>query len=412
MKLVTTALMVPLCLCLTFSSLGFAMSEAYKITGDTAAPAPIAYVYIATSKGINLYDTAANGSISLVSGSPFNQTSGLMIGSNGKTFITLGTDYIHAYSIALNGTIGKQVSEINTQYYSGSQCGTTAGAVLDHTGQYLFANLAGFYNAGNSCFDVQTYKISASSGDLSFDGDSWYYDLAEGNHPPLSIIANGKLAYSQAGVRDACQQQITAYDRDSSGALLYISIVEKDPPPLNPQSDNAIYFIPNGPIAPDPATHFAVAVIPQNSGPCGTTYSAELASYSVATNGDIATTNTGNDMPTPLVYPSVLTMSPSGKLLAIAGDGGNNGENGTPYGSPGVQVLHFNGASPMTAYSAALTTDPIDEIRWDNSNHLYALSNSTGKLFVYTITPTSIEPVAGSPFSIPNRPTGLVVVPK
>ena len=66
MKLAATAL-VPLCLCLTSSSLGFGMSEASEITRDTAAPAPVAYVYIATSKGINLYDIAANGSISLVS---------------------------------------------------------------------------------------------------------------------------------------------------------------------------------------------------------------------------------------------------------------------------------------------------------------------------------------------------------
>jgi hypothetical protein len=33
--------------------------------------APVAYVYVSTSKGINLYDVASTGKLTLVSGSPF-----------------------------------------------------------------------------------------------------------------------------------------------------------------------------------------------------------------------------------------------------------------------------------------------------------------------------------------------------
>jgi hypothetical protein len=74
-------------------------------------------------------------------------------------------------------------------------------------------------------------------------------------------------------------------------------------------------------------------------------------------------------------------------------------------------LQHFNGAAPITEYSSVLTSAPIDEIHWDNSNHLYALSDSTCKLYVYTITPTSITPVAGSPYTVSN-PNALIVVPK
>lgn len=56
-------------------------------TVATAATAPVAYVYVSTSKGVNLYDVASTGKLTLVSGSPF-KTTGLMIGSNGKYFIT------------------------------------------------------------------------------------------------------------------------------------------------------------------------------------------------------------------------------------------------------------------------------------------------------------------------------------
>jgi hypothetical protein len=54
----------------------------------------------------------------------------------------------------------------------------------------------------------------------------------------------------------------------------------------------------------------------------------------------------------------------------------------------------------LTKYSSVLTTVPIDYIHWDNSNHVFALSASTGKLYVWTATPTTITPVSGSPFTI------------
>jgi hypothetical protein len=115
-------------------------------------------------------------------------------------------------------------------------------------------------------------------------------------------------------------------------------------------------------------------------------------------------------MPVPLVYPQVMNMSPSGKLLAIASATDYTSCNCGPTnsGTSGLQVFHFNGANPITRYSATLTKTPIDSIRWDKANHLYALSFSTGKLFVYTVTPTSITPAPGSPYLIRGA-TGLLV---
>jgi hypothetical protein len=57
-----------------------------------------------------------------------------------------------------------------------------------------------------------------------------------------------------------------------------------------------------------------------------------------------------------------------------------------------------------------LTTANISQVHWDNNNHLYALSDSTNKLYVYTITPTSIGEASGSPYTIASL-NGLVVVP-
>jgi hypothetical protein len=90
-------------------------------------------------------------------------------------------------------------------------------------------------------------------------------------------------------------------------------------------------------------------------------------------------------------------MAPSGKLLAVAG-------------TTGLQVFHFNGSSPMTPYTGLLTNAPIGQVFWDNANHLYALSRSGGKLYVFTVTPTAHLQAPSSPHTITN-PQDIVVLP-
>jgi hypothetical protein len=92
-------------------------------------------------------------------------------------------------------------------------------------------------------------------------------------------------------------------------------------------------------------------------------------------------------------------MSVSGKLLAVGG-------------APGIQIFHFNGAAPITPYSGVLLPNvTVDQMTWDNNNHLYALSNQSGELYVLTVTPTSISEVSGSPYKV-KASGGVIVVPK
>jgi hypothetical protein len=58
-----------------------------------------------------------------------------------------------------------------------------------------------------------------------------------------------------------------------------------------------------------------------------------------------------------------------------------------------------------------LTKDEIDQFFWDNDNHLYAISNASGKLFVFTVTPTSVSQAPGSPYTI-SQPLNIIVLPK
>jgi hypothetical protein len=93
-----------------------------------------------------------------------------------------------------------------------------------------------------------------------------------------------------------------------------------------------------------------------------------------------------------------LNMSPSGKLVAVRGGGG-------------LQVFHFNGSNPITHYIGLLTTDQINQMLWDNNHHLYPLSQSAGKLHVFTVTPTSAVEAPGSPYTI-SSPSEIIVQPR
>jgi len=94
-------------------------------------------------------------------------------------------------------------------------------------------------------------------------------------------------------------------------------------------------------------------------------------------------------------YINTLGMSPSGKLLAVGGD-------------LGLQIFHFNGASPTTPFTGLITQNGGEnggpgDLYWDNDNHLYVVGPDN-KLRVYTITPTSFTEAPGSPMLLPYTP--------
>jgi hypothetical protein len=90
-----------------------------------------------------------------------------------------------------------------------------------------------------------------------------------------------------------------------------------------------------------------------------------------------------------------ISMSPSGKLLALGG-------------SSGLQIFRFHDSAPLTIATGLLTGDEIDQIFWDNDNHLYAISTPKNRLFVFTITPTHHHEAPGSPYTV-EAPQGLAV---
>jgi hypothetical protein len=118
----------------------------------------------------------------------------------------------------------------------------------------------------------------------------------------------------------------------------------------------------------------------------------QIATYTINTaNGDLSTARPYTNMPTTAVFSVLTTTAPSGKLLAVGG-------------TKGLQLFSFTGTSQVTAKTGLLTTAEIDQVTWDNSNHLYAISYPSGKLYVFTVTSTGVTqaPVRPTPSRSPK----------
>ena len=381
------------------------------------AYAQVARVYVqsASSAPIYVYNASSTGKLTPISGSPFKAISGLFIGTNGTHVITLGTDYVHSYKVSSTGAIGAQVSQINTQLYT-EDCGPTNGAVLDHSGAYVYVSLnTPPYDTGD-CSAFQTFQIS-STGVLSFKGS---YTFPNGVNSSLPVVAgNDKFALSLAGTWHGGLQYTASFARESTGLLEIGASTEKDP--LPPAGWNLYQAVA---MTEDPTDHYAVALLQDTVYTNGTFGATQIGSYTGSAAG-LSSTNTYENMPTilPATSPDCscgsdgitgMRMSPSGKLLAVATYWVGPSDDGE-YGS-GVVLYHFNGAAPPTNFTNtdnSLSGEAI--LAWDTSNHLYVLNAPDGgfqlpnwELHVYAVT-TKVVEVPGSPYTIPGLGGTIVV---
>ena len=79
-------------------------------------------------------------------------------------------------------------------------------------------------------------------------------------------------------------------------------------------------------------------------------------------------------------------------------------------GTSGLQIFRFNGASPIAKVTGLLANVEIDHVAWDKNNHLFAIGQTAGKMYVFTVTPTAATEVSGSPYAV-SSPTSVAVHP-
>jgi len=158
--------------------------------------------------------------------------------------------------------------------------------------------------------------------------------------------------------------------------------------------------------AADNANHMAFTFTFHKGSSSGALYGPEqIGIYSADALGNLVTTSTYLNMPADAVnsgsadfstYAYDLQFSPSGKLVAVAGQNG-------------LQVFHFNGTDAVTPYTGLLFNAPVYEFRWDNYNHLVAFESDTNRLHIFNVTPTSVTEAPGSPYALPVSQSRLTI---
>jgi len=256
-----------------------ASAQANSSATEPASP-PVAFVYVTSnpaSGGGEIYGAvvAANGSATLIPGSPFLYNVNYMAVNSAWLFgVANLDDSIDSFSIAENGALSlEQTVAVPTG-------GGVISIYLDHTGSTLYAD---YYTTNN---DFYSYSIDQSTGQLSQIGD-----LPGGppENTPVSFIGNNVYAYSSSCYHFG--PEIFGVQRASSGTLTYINNFN---PPF-PSEKSGGFYCP-WLAAADPTNHLAIAMVPLNSnwdqdGPW------QLATYTADSSGNLTTNSTNSNMP-------------------------------------------------------------------------------------------------------------------
>ena len=353
------------------------------------AQSPAAYVYVSSSASannyeINAFSAASNGQLTAVGGSPFAGNVQYLAANSKYLFGENGID-IMSFAIGGDGSL-QQVSSIDAQNYNQGHCGGPYSLFLDRTGTLYDLD---FY--GESCANnpYQFFSVDSSSGALTYMGVT--SDASPQYVGSLSFLGNNTYAYGASCYK--WMAAIYGFQRNSDGSLSALNIN-----PALPTAAQGDFFCPNL-ASSDGKNHVAISMQSLDGSTFQPTGPPQLAVYTAGIKGRLTTMSAYTNMPSTAVTTVMdLQASPAGDLLAVAGTGG-------------LQVFHFNGQNALTRYTQLLTNSEIDQIAWDHANHLYALSQSTGKLFVFTVTSTSVKAVQGSPYSIANPVNIAVVTP-
>ncbi len=363
------------------SAAAFAQVQSQR-NPEPQAGSPVAYVYVAAGTGngnpntVVGYSAGTNGALTPIPGSPFQQNVNSMA-VNGKYLMAVdssGPPNIDTFKIGSNGALTYVTSSSCAQ--TGNSCLYAFNLFFDHTGSDLYAME---YDGSND--ETASYSVNESSGVLNYLGNT-ITGAFPGDYTSTFFIGDNVYAYS-ADQSSCMYPNIYAFQRESSGLLNSIGSqfsVQPTPPP-----GVRIYY-PDLTVA-DPTNNLAMLEQPANPPGCAPG-PVQIAVFTADQNGNLSTKSTYKDMPaTKIQNPYDMKMSPSGKLLAVAGQ-------------EGLQIFHFNGAHPVTHYTGLLTKEPINQMFWDNNNHLYAISYTAGQLLVFTITPTRHAKAPGSPHAI------------
>jgi hypothetical protein len=378
--------------CISAISSTALLAPAAPAAGQTT---PSAFVYVTSNySGSNNrvvgYSADSTGKLTQISGSPWADNISWMV-ANGKYLFgsdnIANDDYrnIYRYQILSNGALKYLgATDIQTHGSSADTCNQGGYLTLDHTGQSLYQDVS-----QNNCNEEQAYQawsVNSTTSALSYlssTGQSEYL------MSPMTFTGNNQWAYA-IGCNFAIED-FQGFKRESNGALTAVNVNFNWPtaPPTQSYWTECLALA-----TADPGNHMAVDVYYPDGEP------DHIATYTVnTTTGDTMTNSTyDNTPPTAVGHIRWMSMAPSGRTLAVGGDNGLQLFSFYPWGQQ------------VTVHTGLLTTAPIDMVSWDNSNHIYAISNADSRMYVFTYG-AQVTQAPGSPYVV-SHPLTLFVQPK
>ncbi len=356
---------------------------------------PAAYIYISSNYSGSNNQTVglvanAQGQLSHIAGSPWANNITWMAVNGTYLF---GSDNVpndngrnlYSYRIESNGTL-KYLGATNIQKTSpDNSCNNSGWLVLDHTGSYLYS-FVGEADC-NSEVAYQSFSVNKSTGLLNYLGETTPNAFFLG--PGLTFATDNLWAYASGG--DGMYSATVGFQKQSSGNLTTLTA---QPPYPSGAPSGAFGYV--GPNAADTTNHLAVNTYwVTNSGDYD-----KIATYAInSTNGNLTTNSTYNNMPETMVdQVTSMAMAPSGKVLAVGG-------------SNGLQIFNFNPSGQATPATQLITRAPITGMYWDNSGHLYAISNADSAIYVFAVTSSGVTEVPGSPWAV-EHPVAMILQPE
>jgi 6-phosphogluconolactonase (cycloisomerase 2 family) len=353
---------------------------------------PVAYIYVSSNySGSNNrvvgYAANADGQLTQISGSPWPDnlyylaTSGSYLFGTSNVPDSVGKN-IFSYSIGSNGALHYVGATNIRNSSSDNACDYASDLLLDHTGSYLYIYATEAYCNSEAAY--VSYGVNKSNGTLNYLGVT--PGNAFGLDAPLTMAADNLYAYSSAETDQ--YGTICVFKKQSDGSLADDNgqyYCDYTPWPTGTPGNWNEY---GGYVTADPTNHLAMNIVYYDQN--GTQYNKIQTIAIDTTNGELTSSSTFSNMPdTDVQEVTGLKMSPSGKLLAVGG-------------SNGIQIFNFNPSGQASQNTGLITSVPITQMYWDNSNHLYAISNADNAIHVFTVTPTSTTEGQGSPWSVPH----------
>ena len=375
-------------------SLQFFAVLTFALVASDAVSQAVAYVYVAnnprnsSTNTITAFTADEDGKLKSISGSAFHaNVDAMAVDGSHLLAVDHSQRSIDTFVIESDGALRYEVSSNYGKYAPNANCPVANQIFFDHTGSTLYVQE---FNADCSNTGVASFSLNKTSGNLHYLGTD-ITGVFPGVINAAFFTGNNKFAYSAAN-SDCMYYTIYGFKRGTNGLLMDAGSVANWPTP----PPNFRRFIPEL-VAADPYNNLAVLMQPANPPGCSSE-PLQIATYTASGSGVLRTKSTYADMPsTSIATPYDMKMSPSGKLLAVAGQ-------------EGVQVFFFNEGAGAARYTGLLTKAPINQIFWDNSDHLYGISQATNKLYVFTVTPTHTAHAPGSPYPI-SDPQHLIVQP-